>query len=261
MKSIPSEHLILEKVKTPIDYILFLKHLFAYKFVAHTLTREDSVLEIGFGDGYGLNLIAPYGKKGIGVEVRDDLVSNATQKYGNPNCIFQKYDGLDIDFNDGSFDCVISFQVLEHIHDELRFLKEAKRVLKTGGKLYLSTPNRKYRLTKNQLPWNKFHVREYSSEELRLLIGTIFQHYSIYGVDAPLYIKSAEKFRVLRKKNYSGLFKRSSFVAIAFFGRIYLRLFNCFYHNNMKKRLSENLFSMEKGDLDDCLDLFIICQK
>jgi SAM-dependent methyltransferase len=47
---------------------------------------------------------------------------------------------LNVPFNDRSFDTVVSTEVLEHVPDPLRALKEMHRVLKSGGHLILSTP-------------------------------------------------------------------------------------------------------------------------
>lgn len=43
-------------------------------------------------------------------------------------------------FRDGVFDCVLCTEVLEHVPDPVLALKECRRVLKSGGKLFLSTP-------------------------------------------------------------------------------------------------------------------------
>jgi SAM-dependent methyltransferase len=70
-----------------------------------------------------------------------------------------------IGFADESFDYVISFQVIEHIKRDKDFVKEVSRVLRKGGKFIVSTPNAPMSLTRN--PW---HVREYTSEELYMLL-------------------------------------------------------------------------------------------
>lgn len=50
------------------------------------------------------------------------------------------YDGKTMPFQDGSFDSAFSTQVLEHVIDPDRFIKEIKRVLKPDGLLLLSVP-------------------------------------------------------------------------------------------------------------------------
>lgn len=59
----------------------------------------------------------------------------------------------------------MSFQVIEHINDDKEFVREVHRVLRKGGKFIVTTPNRPMSLTRN--PW---HVREYTSEELYMLL-------------------------------------------------------------------------------------------
>ncbi|MFC2091746.1 class I SAM-dependent methyltransferase [Elusimicrobiota bacterium] len=51
-----------------------------------------------------------------------------------------KVDITDIIFADNSFDAIICNQVLEHIRDDLRAIKELYRVLKPGGWVLLSVP-------------------------------------------------------------------------------------------------------------------------
>jgi SAM-dependent methyltransferase len=83
-----------------------------------------------------------------------------------------------LQFEDESFDYVISFQVIEHIKQDKEFVKEVSRVLKKGGKFIVSTPNAPMSLTRN--PW---HVREYRGEELRELLKSEFSEVEMLGVN------------------------------------------------------------------------------
>src|SRR5690606_22611315 len=73
------------------------------------------------------------------------------------------------DLGNDTYDSVVSFQVIEHIRDDLFFLQEIHRVLKPGGIALLTTPNRRMSLTRT--PW---HVREYLPGELRALASKVF---------------------------------------------------------------------------------------
>ena len=50
-------------------------------------------------------------------------------------------DGYQLPLRDGFFDLVICRHTIEHLYHPLDFLREARRVLRPGGYLYLSTPN------------------------------------------------------------------------------------------------------------------------
>jgi ubiquinone/menaquinone biosynthesis C-methylase UbiE len=48
----------------------------------------------------------------------------------------------DLKFRENIFDTVLMIEVLEHIPDDMKALKEAYRVLKPGGKLIITAPNK-----------------------------------------------------------------------------------------------------------------------
>ena len=64
----------------------------------------------------------------------------------------------------------MTFQVIEHIKDDEKFVQEIHRVLKPGGKLILTTPNILMSLSRN--PW---HIREYNPTEMNEILKHHFQ--------------------------------------------------------------------------------------
>ena len=78
---------------------------------------------------------------------------------------------------DNSYDVVVSFQVIEHIKDDKKYLQEIQRVLKPGGKAIITTPNIKMSLSRN--PW---HIREYTADELKQLASSIFSKVTTRGI-------------------------------------------------------------------------------
>jgi SAM-dependent methyltransferase len=90
-------------------------------------------------------------------------------------------DALSLPFPDQVFDVIISFETLEHLAKPDVFVGELRRVLRTNGKLLLSTPNALVSLPKAGVPQNPFHVHEFEPEELRQLLSVSFARVSLMG--------------------------------------------------------------------------------
>jgi len=108
------------------------------------------VLDVGCGAGYFLNMIREkYLEKGFapllaGVEISTYQLSymiRRMQKEGVLHAIAVHGNGEFLPFADESFDLITCSEVLEHIRNPVRALKEMGRILKPGGHLLLSTPS------------------------------------------------------------------------------------------------------------------------
>jgi SAM-dependent methyltransferase len=71
---------------------------------------------------------------------------------------------------DGSVDVIANFQVIEHLWDQAGFLAECRRVLRPGGKLLVTTPNRLTFTPDSDTPLNPYHTRELAPSELDSLL-------------------------------------------------------------------------------------------
>lgn len=161
-----------------------LRHLFAYEHAA-ALAAGRTVLEAGFGEGYGSRLLAKTAAKVSAVDNNSAAVAHAAASYRASNLEFSFYDGRTLPFGDSVFDLAVAFQVIEHTDDDRGFLEEVRRVLKPGGTCLLTTPNRLHRLKPGQKPWYKFHKREYTREELESLMRGVFGDCEVAYVQAP----------------------------------------------------------------------------
>ncbi len=70
-------------------------------------------------------------------------------------------------------DIVVSFETLEHVADQDRFLTEVRRVLRPRGWFIVSTPERDVYSAPGHEP-NPYHVRELTEPEFRALLATHF---------------------------------------------------------------------------------------
>lgn len=153
------------------DNFVYQRSVLAYHEAAKRVSGD--VLEIGTGSGYGIEVIAPHAKRYVtldkhALELPDELPDNVE---------FHQTSVPPLPYEDESFDCVITFQVIEHIEEDVAFVSEIRRVLRPGGRLILTTPNAPMSLTRN--PW---HVREYRVEELTNLLGALFAKVEAWGV-------------------------------------------------------------------------------
>jgi SAM-dependent methyltransferase len=155
------------------DNFVFQRELLAY--VETSKHVSGRVLEIGYGEGYGVKHLAAKAERYVGIDKypspahREEFPANAELKVMS----VPPLDGIP----DNSFDFAVSLQVIEHVEDDELFVKELARVLKPGGKLFIATPNCKMSLTRN--PW---HVREYDLEGLKRLLARYFSSIEPRGI-------------------------------------------------------------------------------
>ena len=102
--------------------------------------RKSRVLEIGCGNGSMTGYLKSLGVNIVGIDMNKEYIKNAKKRFGEEN--FKLMKGEDLEFEDNTFDIVLSFDLLEHIPDIVEHLKEVKRVLKEDGEYLFQTPNR-----------------------------------------------------------------------------------------------------------------------
>ena len=98
------------------------------------------MLDVGVGPGFLAAEMADVvgaGGRVCGIDVSDDMLASAAKREGGPDAaaIELAQGGAEqIPYDDGSFDAVVTTQVLEYVADVPRALAEIHRVLKPGGR-------------------------------------------------------------------------------------------------------------------------------
>jgi GT2 family glycosyltransferase/2-polyprenyl-3-methyl-5-hydroxy-6-metoxy-1,4-benzoquinol methylase len=161
-----------------ISYEHWHRYLYATQFV-----KDKVILDIACGEGYGSYLLAQYAKHVVGVDINVETINHAISSYSRENLEFKVGSLSHIPFQDEAiFDGIVSFESIEHVSEEeqIAFMKEVKRVLKPGGFLLISTPNK---LTYSDLPvsQNEFHVKEFYPDEFRAFLETHFRNVVLLG--------------------------------------------------------------------------------
>lgn len=146
----------------------FRRHEVVYEQLARRCAGA-TVLEAGCGEGYGADLLARVADRVLAVDYDDRAAAHAARRYPRLNVARANLVALPVP--DGAVDVVVSLQVIEHLWDQEGFLRECRRVLRRGGPLFVSTPNRITFSPGRDTPLNPFHTRELSGSELAGLVG------------------------------------------------------------------------------------------
>ncbi|MBI5000425.1 MAG: class I SAM-dependent methyltransferase [Euryarchaeota archaeon] len=100
--------------------------------------RKGRLLDIGFGEGQFVRFASANGWSVSGQEVSEEAVEHIKKAYGLD---VKAGDLRELRLPSESFEAVTMINVIEHLSDPIGYLKEAHRILKKGGVLYISTVN------------------------------------------------------------------------------------------------------------------------
>ena len=112
------------------------------------------VLENGCGVGMYVQHLEPLAGSVIGLEYDFERTREARQQSDDIVCAA----GESLPFSDGSFDLILSHEVLEHVQDDRRASREMVRVLRPGGRAVIFVPNRGYPFETHGIYWRgRYH--------------------------------------------------------------------------------------------------------
>lgn len=175
---------------TAEDYFIFLEHLATYNF-ARPYTVGKDVFDFGCGTGYGTHNLSEEARSIVGADISSEAIDAARNEFLNDKTrsrldyrVIDPIETAPLPFGDDSFDTVLSFQVIEHVHDVDLYLREVRRVLRPGGVFVCATPDRRTRLFPGQLPFNRFHLREWEPQGFQKLLDGTFGQTKMFGMTA-----------------------------------------------------------------------------
>ena len=126
------------------------RYLFVRKKLAQVALDQqfESALNLGTGEGDYDRMIAGHARQVVGCDVNaEDLAHARELNKGVMNLRYETNDALNLSYADGSFDLLVSCEVIEHVGRPERMVQEIYRVLRPGGMVIMTFPSREFPFT------------------------------------------------------------------------------------------------------------------
>lgn len=169
-----------ERFTPEIPREIWYEHYHRYA-LASTLVTGLDVLDAACGEGYGSAVLAASAKSVTAVDISTEAVQHAERRYSEvENLNFSVADCSRLEFATKKFDAIISFETLEHLEAQEAMLAGFRNLLKPGGFLLISSPDKaEYSDAENyENPW---HVKELYRQELLELLHQQFPVVRLWG--------------------------------------------------------------------------------
>lgn len=145
-----------------------------------TKPTKGTVLDVGCHAGtFTERLLTKLETKEVyGVDISSSAINLAKKRipYGH----FEVADAANLPFKNNFFDAVFCLEVLEHVDDPIKVLKEVKRILKTGGYAVFLVPsdNKLFKIvwflwTFYYPVWKHAHVQSFKNSSLEDFIKSL----------------------------------------------------------------------------------------
>ena len=109
--------------------LIFIEKILEYSF--------ESIIDFGCGFGHHVRAFSEAGREATGVDIRfDDEAKKDAKAFG-----YQLIEGSWEQIKTESYDVGFSHHCLEHSHDPISWLNEWARIIKPGGKFFVSVPS------------------------------------------------------------------------------------------------------------------------
>ncbi len=151
------------------------EHFVRYEYAA-SFCDGKIVLDCASGEGIGVNILCKNAKTVYGVDIDESTFKTARENIKFDNAILNQGSATELPFSDNYFDVLTSMETLEHIPQKLqeKCIEEFHRVLKPGGQLIISTPNKSVLNPNGIAPKNYFHLWELTHTEF---VDILLRHF------------------------------------------------------------------------------------
>lgn len=162
---------------------------------------KPKIVDVGCGGGFGSNILSLEGDFVWGIDTDKDSIRWCNQVFArNKNNIyyssqlsFEVINVLDEPREIMAFDIVAAIEIIEHINEYDKLLAFIKRLCKRekngnyvqapeATTVFISSPNRNNPGIRDNQPYNKMHVREWTPGEMYDIMTANFKHVVLMNI-------------------------------------------------------------------------------
>lgn len=140
----------------------------------NALTPAGLAVDLGCGDGLYAHLLAKHGTSVVGLDPESSAIEQAhqttgAQQYPKSRPRFERIGAGPLPLDDGAAQTVFMFDVIEHLPNPAAVLRDAARLIKSGGHLVVSTPAWQFGGSSDPT----YHITEYTMPQLERQIEAV----------------------------------------------------------------------------------------
>jgi 2-polyprenyl-3-methyl-5-hydroxy-6-metoxy-1,4-benzoquinol methylase len=147
------------------------QHSNRYIWARDKIGEPLTVVDVACGAGYGTQYLAEVVVDAIGVDISKEAIEHAEKYFSSWNTIYICADATKETFI--AEDVVVCFETIEHIEDDIGFIKTIASWLVEDGQLLISAPNENVIPLKDNR--NPYHLRHYTPDSLKAIIEPYFE--------------------------------------------------------------------------------------
>ena len=113
------------------------------EYISSRIEIKNKILDIGCGGGILSEELSKMGAKVTGIDSSKKSISIAKKHAKEKNLDIEYINGSIIDISNlGKYDCIICFEMIEHIHEPKKLIEKIESVSQKKSHLFMSTINR-----------------------------------------------------------------------------------------------------------------------
>jgi len=178
-----AERVNFAKSTNPLKELLYYSHTY-YPLNKYLENKKSlNILEIGCGYGYLTHALNKSGFTSFGVDVSENAIKFAIKNFGNYFKRVNDISDLLSLKNIDKFDLIVATEVIEHVRNPKEFVENCFKLLKTDGRLILTTPNKDYFPSASVWPTDfpPIHLFLFSKKSFEILAEKINLNVDFYN--------------------------------------------------------------------------------